>query len=434
MKIKRYVVREMQEAIKLIKEDLGPDALIVSSYKVSAKGFLGFFSPRLLEVTAALDEKPEIKLNMDVPPVPQDGETRNIVHEQIGPSKAQAGTLLAGEPAHNSSRVRTLYLATSEQGAGLAGKELLHAQQEGVTTGPPTESLFIEEAGNRRERETGGLFDTMVSNHLGADLFVDSVHRWRKTLLDMDVQENIVERLLENERHLPDTDYHDLHMNLYKQIANLLAPAYRTRESARVMTFIGPAGVGKTTTLAKLATRFSLNDHKKIALVTVNAYRIGAVEQLNAYGDFLGIPVDVVMTPTELAKVLESHSDKDYIFIDTVGRAARNVGKLLELKAYLDAVEEKQDIFLVLSSATKSQDLNKIACEFQVTGYSKLIFTKIDETETFGPIINLICTLGVPVAYLANGQVVPDDIIEAGPKKMAKLLLRGVDPDEIMAI
>ena len=434
MKIKRYVVREMQEAIKLIKQDLGPDALIVSSYKVLAKGFLGFFSPRLLEVTAALDDKPDIKLNIDVPPVQKDGETRDIVREQNGPSKAQAGTLLAGEPAHNPSRVRTLYLATNEQGAGLADKELLQAKQGGVITGPSAESLFIEEAGNRRDGETGGLFDTMVSNHLGADLFADSVHNWRKTLLDMDVQESIVERLLENERHLPDTDYHDLHRNLYKQIADLLAPAYRTRESARVMTFIGPAGVGKTTTLAKLATRFSLNDHKKIALVTVNAYRIGAVEQLNAYGDFLGIPVDVVMTPAELAKVLESHSDKDYIFIDTVGRSAHNAGKLLELKAYLDAVEENQDIFLVLSSATKSKDLNKIVCEFQVTGYSKLIFTKIDETETFGPIINLICTLGLPVTYLANGQVVPDDIVEAGPKKVAKLLLRGVDPDEIMAI
>lgn len=433
MKIKRYVVREMQEAIKLIKQDLGPDALIVSSYKVLAKGFLGFFSPRLLEVTAALDDKPDIQFNMDVPPVQQNGETRDIVREQSGPSKAQAGTLLAGEPAHNPSRVRTLYLATNEQGAGLADKELLQAQQGGVITGSSAESLFIEETGNRRDGETGGLFDAMVSNHLGADLFADSVHNWQKTLLDMDVQESIVERLLD-ERHLPETDYHDLHRNLYKQIADLLAPAYRTRKSARVMTFIGPAGVGKTTTLAKLATRFSLNDHKKIALVTVNAYRIGAVEQLNAYGDFLGIPVDVVMTPAELAKVLESHRDKDYIFIDTVGRSAHNAGKLLELKAYLDAVEENQDIFLVLSSATKSKDLHKIACAFQVTGYSKLIFTKIDETETFGPIINLICTLGLPVTYLANGQVVPDDIVEAGPKKVAKLLLRGVDPDEIMAI
>ena len=427
----------MQEAIRLIKQDLGPEALIVSSYKVMAKGLLGFFSPRLLEVTAALDDNPEIKFNINNPPAQLTGESGNAVEKLIGPSKVKTKALLTGKHTYRSYLDNDKLLVANEQKESSEGKGPLYVRQEGVTTGPSTESLFIENMVDRREREKRSIFDTMVGSYAGAGLPSDTVPRWRKTLRDMDVQENIVEYLvtiLENELNSPDTNYHDLHINLYKHIANLLMPAYRTKEYARVMTFIGPAGVGKTTTLAKLATRFSLNDHKKVALVTVNTYRIGAVEQLQAYGDFLGIPVEVVMTPAELTKVLERHSDKDYIFIDTVGRSAHNAGQLLELKGFLDAVEECQDIFLVLSLATKNRDLNAITSEFRKIGYSKLIFTKVDETETHGAILNLICSLGLPAAYLANGQGVPDDISEAGPKKIAKLLLSGVDPDEIMAI
>lgn len=434
MKIKRYVVREMQEAIRLIKQDLGPEALIVSSYKVSTKGFLGFFSPRLLEVTAVLDDHPEIKLNINAPQAPPTSSAGNA-EKQIDLPKVPARALPAGKPT--SRWDKSPYLAGGKQKKGLADEDLMYARQEEMRADQLTKNLLVKDTGNHRGEEKNYLFDAMVRKHVEQGLVGDAVSRWRKMLLDMDVQENIAERLLsflENEHHLPDTDDQGLYLNLFKQITNLLAPAYCSQKSARVLTFIGPAGVGKTTTLAKLATRFSLNDHKKIALVTVNTYRIGAVEQLRAYGDFLGIPVEVVMTPAELAQVLESHRDKDYIFIDTFGRSARNAGQILELIGFLEAVEEPQDIFLVMSLITKNRDLNRIACEFQKTNYSKLIFTKVDETETHGAILNLICTLGLPVAYLTHGQGIPDDISEAGPKKIAKLLLRGVDPDEVMVI
>jgi flagellar biosynthesis protein FlhF len=305
-----------------------------------------------------------------------------------------------------------------------------------VITRPKNERLPGEDTVKWYGEENGCLFDKLVSKHVKPAFIGDSTLNWRKMLLNMEIQEGIADYLLSfigNGQQLPDYNNQDLYANIFKQIAHLLEPAYRSSEHARVLTFIGPSGVGKTTALAKLATKFSLYDHKKVALVTIFTYRFGAVEQLQAYGDFLGIPVEVVMTPAELAKVLESHSDKDYIFIDTVGRSAQNAGQLLELKGFLDAVEEKQDIYLVLSLATKNRDLNKIASEFHKTGYSKLIFTKIDETETHGAILNLICDLGLPAAYLSSGQGIPDDISEADPRKIAKLLLRGVDPYEIMA-
>lgn len=428
MKIKRYIVREMQEAIRLIKQDLGPDAVIVSSYKVPAKGIAGLFSPRLLEVTAALDESPEIKLSVDCLPAQMAVGAGSVAERQIGPAGSPARALPSGRQADHS-RSRSLYLTGG-------GRKEGRAEELTATAGRPAERLSVEDMANRRGGEARCLFEVMVDKQVQAGLNGDSVLRWRKTLLDMDVQENIVEHLLSvlhfGQDPSGDRSQH-IYLNLFKQVVNLLEPAYRSIERARVLSFVGPPGVGKTTTLAKLATRFSLYDHKKIALVAVHTYRIGAVEQLQAYGDFLGIPVEVVMTPAELAKVLESHSDKDYIFIDTAGRSARSAGQVLELKGFLDVVEEPKDTFLVLSSATKNRDLTKTAYEFRKISYSKLIFTKLDETETHGSILNLVCALGAPVAYLADGQGVPDDISEAGPKKIAKLLFRGVDPDEVMA-
>lgn len=436
MKIKRYVVREMQEAIRLIKQDLGPEAVIVSSYKVPAKGFAGLFSPRLLEVTAALDETPEIKLSVGCPPAQMAVVDRNMAERQIGPARNAARALPVGKQADHS-RVRSLHLDGGWRKAGPTGLDSLSPKPEEEFTagGRPVRGAFAEDQESRGIEERC-LFEMMVTKQVEAGLNGDPILRWRKTLLDMDVQENIVERLLSAlySGQISSGDNHQhIYINLLKQIINLLEPAYCSKECARVLTFMGPSGVGKTTSLAKLATRFSLYDCKKVALVAVYSYRIGAVEQLKAYGDFLGIPVDVVMTPVELAKVLKNHSDKDYIFIDTAGRSARNAGQVLELKGFLDAVPEPQDIFLVLSSVTKNRELTKIAHEFRRIGYSKLIFTKLDETETHGSILNLVCDLGVPVAYLANGQGVPDDISEAGPKKIAKLLFRGVDTDEVMA-
>jgi flagellar biosynthesis protein FlhF len=427
----------MQEAIQLIKQDLGPEAVIVSSYKVLAKGLLGLFSPRLLEVTAALDDNPEIKLpeiklNVEVPPAQTATGTDNLVNKQTSWSKVQAEAPL--KPTNQFPDM--INRAGRKKNEGPAVQSLLYSQHIQTNAGPSDKSLVVEDTGNLPEGVTNSLFDAMVSNHVEESFDSDFDLSWRKKLLDMEIEEDIVEDLLAfvgNGHYLPESYKQDLLINLYKQIVQLLEPAYHSREYARVLTFIGPPGVGKTTTLAKLATRFSLNDGKKVAMVSVNIYRIGAVEQLKAFGDFLGVPVDMVMTPAELVKVLESHNDKDYILIDTVGRSAHNAGQILELKGFLDVVKEPREVFLVLSLTSKYRDLNRIARQFQKTGYNKLIFSKADETETYGAILNLICALGLPAAYLTYGQGIPDDISEAGPKTIAKLLLRGVDPDGIVA-
>lgn len=430
MKIKRYVVKEMQEAIRLIKQDLGPEAVIVSSYKVPSKGLVGLFTPRLLEVTAALDHAPEIELRVVSPPAQLAAGAAPAAERQLGPARGPVRALLAGG---DNARSSGLYLPGDPWEKGPAGPVPMF-QEERIAA----DRAALPDGGNdeQPEREARRLFEMMVKKEIEAGQPDDPALVWRNQLLDMDIQEKIVGQLISgisNEQYPPGQLGQYLFLNLISQVRRFLEPAYKSVSQARIKAFIGPPGAGKTTTLAKLAARASLYEHKKVALISVYTYRIGATDQLEAYGDFMGIPVEVVMTPAELARVIESHSDKDYIFIDTNGRSPRKAGQVLELKGFLNAVPEPRDIYLVMDSAVKNRDLVRSACEYQKAGYSELIFTKVDETETLGSILNLVAALGLPAAYLTNGQGVPDDIIEADPRKVAQLIFRGVDPDELLA-
>lgn len=432
MKIKRYVVKEMQEAIRLIRQDLGPEAVIVSSYKVPARGLAGLFAPRLLEVTAALDSSPEVELLVDCPPAQMAVGAGRTAERQIGPARGPVRALLAGGQGDCSGGALPGLTGNSRHGSP-SGAGLLSREKEETGAGPALPAAGKKE---RREEEVRCLFEMMVNREMEEGVGGEPASVWRQKLLDLDIQGKIVDRLLSEvgvEEPPADQAHQYFYLGLIRQVSRLLEPVYRTGNGARVLSFIGPPGVGKTTTLAKLAAKASLYQHKRVALVTVYTYRIGAMDQLQAYGDFLGIPVEVVMTPAELAGVLEKHTDKDYIFIDTNGRSPRKAGQILELKGFLDVVREPQEVFLVLDSAMKNRDLARNAGEFQKAGFTKLIFTKLDETETLGSILNLVNALGVPAAYLANGQGVPDDIIEACPRTIAKLLFRGVDPDEVVA-
>ena len=434
MKIKRYLVREMQEAIRLIKQDLGSDAVIVSSYKVSAKGLIGLFSPRLLEVTAVLDDNPEIQLSVGCPPAQMavtEGESRG---REIGPANEMAG-LLSANKQFKRTRPRNVYINANSNDDQSTTRHLPHELKKKLTTDKAANWSVIEDM-DEPERDEKDIFDTSTKDKIAVGSNGDPGPNWRKTLLNMDIGEDIVEHLLSTAECIQDQSVSKAqfaYFSLLKQITNLLEPVYQLKDHPRILTFMGPPGGGKTTTLIKLATRFKVFENKKIALVGVSNYRIGGDDQLHAYGKFLDVSVDVVMTPAELVKALDDHADKDLILIDTYGRSPWNTGKVLELKSFLNMLDEPHEDYLVLNASSKNRDLIKTASEFNRVGFTKLVFTRIDETETHGSILNLVYNTGVPVAYLAGGQKIPDDISEASPKIIAKLLFKGVDPDEIMA-
>ena len=201
-------------------------------------------------------------------------------------------------------------------------------------------------------------------------------------------------------------------------------------DKAKVIFFIGPTGVGKTTTIAKLASEFKLNKGLKVALITADTYRIAAVEQLNTYAGILDVPVSVIFTPEELVEALNKYSDYDLILIDTAGRSHRNTEQVGELEQLLEVTEKAQldlniEKYLVMSATTKYKDLLNITDAYKDIKDFRLLFTKLDETNAYGNILNIRIHTGEPLSYITSGQAVPEDISVVDVQDLAKRLIIG---------
>lgn len=190
----------------------------------------------------------------------------------------------------------------------------------------------------------------------------------------------------------------------------------------KIVALIGTTGVGKTTTLAKIAARFVLEKGVSAAMITADTYRISAVEQLKTYSDIIGLPLEIVYSPAELKTAIRKFRDKQLILIDTAGRSQNNEFQMSELIEFLK-VEPSIEKHLVLSSTTKSRDLEMILDKFAPCNPDRLIFTKLDETNSRGLILNLLLKRSLPISYLTNGQSVPDDIVPADAEQLSKILL-----------
>jgi len=342
MKIKKVVARDMQVALHMLRKELGPDAVIVSSRSVREPGLLGFFKPRKVEVTAAAERGVERE------PL----QTQDQLREEISEIRALIGNL-----------------ALDTKGAGK------------VNVNPKWSERF-------RTADLSPEISSLLSDQLGA-------------LGDKkDEEKRVVERLSK---------------------CFTVAPKPKAK-GRRVLAFVGPTGVGKTTTIAKLAARRALQENKKVALITIDTFRIGAVEQLKIYGDIMNVPVEVVTTPAELREMLHVHKNKDTIFIDTTGRSAKKLVQVAELRAFLDGIPDLEK-YLVVSATTKSRDLLSIYKAFCGIDLTAAVFTKFDETESLGGLVDLCYRTSIPVAYITNGQNVPEDLQVADPVELARMIL-----------
>ena len=212
---------------------------------------------------------------------------------------------------------------------------------------------------------------------------------------------------------------------VYKRIVKRLADFETIREEGpRSIFFIGPTGVGKTTTIAKVASYYTLNRGKKVALLTSDTYRIAAVEQLRTYANILNIPIRVVYSGDEMAQAIEDLKDMDLILIDTAGRSHKNQERRQDLTELLESVDEKE-VFLVLSVSTKYKNLIQITETYKDLTDYKIIFTKLDETSSYGNILNIKEDTGAKLSYVTFGQNVPDDISDINPHEIARQVLGG---------
>ena len=195
----------------------------------------------------------------------------------------------------------------------------------------------------------------------------------------------------------------------------------------KVLVFVGPTGVGKTTTIAKIASKYKVDYDKKVTFITSDTYRIAATEQLQVYANILDAPMTIVYSKDEINSAIEKYADYDMVFVDTAGFSHKNTPQREDMKKLLDGIDGKyqKEVYLVLSATTKYKDLLEIVDIYrEITDY-KFIFTKLDETTTYGNLLNIKLYAGAELSYMTIGQNVPDDIAIFDTQKIVKQLLGG---------
>jgi flagellar biosynthesis protein FlhF len=368
MKVRKYLAADMKEGMIRIKKDLGSDAIILHSRKVRRKGLRGFFMPRQVEIIAAIDPKKD-------------------------------------EPSINSVMIKKAMEKDKEM--SLIARELKELR------GVVSELASFSAAENVPDQAAGLVTKKKSANY------------WRTYLEHHDLDPNLLEEIFceaEIETSVPGRMSHARMAEILQEKASRKVSCI-SGCNCKTQVFIGPTGVGKTTTLAKLAARYSLDQNEKVGLITIDHYRIGAIDQLRTYAEILDLPLEVVMTPSDLFKVMVRLESCDRILVDTAGRSTGSDEQLDDLAPYIDMLLPA-DIHLVISATTRRQDVRFIAERFKRLKYNRLIVTKLDETNAYGNVLNSAYYTKMPLVYLTDGQRVPEDIKAACDVDLAGILWR----------
>lgn len=255
----------------------------------------------------------------------------------------------------------------------------------------------------------------------------DKLQIYREKMINNGVDYKVATSILEKINRQVDVSKKDdniLKKIIYYNLLQFLGPVepINIGHNPQVIFFVGPTGVGKTTTLAKIAAKLVIESDKKIGLITADTYRIAAVEQLKTYSDILKLPLKIIYDANEIHGKLTTYKDMDIVLVDTAGRNHKDKDQIFETNKLINSIMHK-DVFLVLSATTDSITSKNIIEQYSFLKEYKIIFTKIDETENYGNILNTKFYTNSPLSYFTTGQNVPDDIEIANTEKIAKLLL-----------
>jgi flagellar biosynthesis protein FlhF len=378
MEVKTYRASSMQEALLLVRRDLGPSAAVLHTRDVPLSRLLAWLpGVRRIEVTASADVVVPSRLPPRAAPPPAPSPAR-----QPSPMGRDAKSLVRDEVRGQLNE--------------------LHAMVEDLC---------------RRTRASG-------HQDLPAALF-----GLYTDLIDADVSEELARELVERVRdeisgvELDDAVLVKAHIcRMIEEEIKVRGPISLTPGRCRLVALVGPTGVGKTTTIAKLAANYHLREKRKVGLITVDTYRIAAVEQLRTYADIIDLPMKVVSTAREMRDAVRALADLDLVFLDTAGRSPKDEVKIRELKALL-AEAQADEVHLVLSSVASATALTSTAQRFAAAGTTALVLTKLDEATGLGNLLPLLRTSKLPLSYLTNGQNVPDDIEPADSRRLARVVL-----------
>ena len=411
MNLKTYHGRSMTDALAKVKKDLGRDAVILHTRTFKRGGVLGVGAKSSVEITATIDEKVLA--------------FRNAATESSNPRLAgtQRGALSA---TPNTSPKR-------QRGPSAPHPTITNEQPP---TQPAPDPALRREVVEIHEMVRGLLRRAEVAEHpnLPPDLI-----EYYTSLVASDVAGELAADLLkcvaEKLQQLPETSC-DISPDrvaplLQDALIEMLPPAAPLTLTAvgrpTVVAMVGPTGVGKTTTIAKLAANMKLREKKKVGLLTIDSYRIGAVEQIRTYANILKVPLISVMTPGEIKPALARMADLDLILIDTAGRSQKDELRIAELSQFLQEAAPDQ-VHLVLSTTSCEKTNRQAIDKFAELGARQIIFTKIDEAVGFGVILNVLKTVNMKLSYLTTGQSVPDDIEIGSATRVARLILDSITP------
>ena len=542
MQIKTFQASDMAEALRLVKAEFGPDAMILTSKKMRRKGFLGLFAKHYFEVTALLDNRPranfseqeqakepanepntmeEFQKSMLAPlarelkelrsrvellsvtdeksepqpalrklpdsDAPLTAESRDGIEDlkrfllrsmEVDKGVAQGGAVSNGKPLKEPvatpelrsdiDELKKILLNSmgiwkdglskvtevvgpalvAELNCGSAEKRFPTFQVSGGSdpgnVGPQTQlnlpagvTIHSKPRGSEAsdlkqvlQRFTATEVQPDAESSILTPTVSDAERNHLKILGDLlrtnGVGDEEIEALLTSPAmaSLRGESLDQLRERLQEAITASVLCSKQVKlknDSPRILALVGPTGVGKTSTIAKLAV-LAVKQRLRVAIITIDTYHIGAVDQLKAYAAIMGLPLSVAETPGELVAAINANSDKQLIFIDTAGCNPRDQKGLLEIKSFLE-VHPVIETHLCLSATTRDRELTQIFNRFSILPVSRLLFTKLDESESFGCIINTHLKHKVPLSYFATGQKVPDDLQVASSKKIADLVL-----------
>ena len=371
MKIRRYMANNMQEALLKVKMDLGNDAVILNTRKVKRPGFLSVFRAPLIEILASLEE--------------EENENKNI---------------------QDLSTPRVDELESKVKGMELMLEKIYKQMSENAVQN--TSNIVTTEKDTGYSRIYKVFIDNMRQNDVEEDIITEILDSLKRQGIDNNSSVNEAFSVFQKE--------------LIKRLGASEEITVENQKKPKVIIFLGPTGVGKTTTLAKIAANFIIKEKKKVGLITADTYRIAAVEQLKTYSEIMGTNITVIYSPKEMKDAIKKHEEDDLVLIDTPGKSHKNKKHFDEIKEIVKNAEP-DEAYLLISATTKMKDCKDIIKAYSFLENYKLIFTKLDETSSLGVVLNVKEITGKSLSYLTTGQSVPDDIEIADIENLSKKLL-----------
>lgn len=428
MKIKTFQALTMTEALRTIREELGADAVILSTKSVKQQGkMFGLFGRTVVEVTAAIDFDP------------RHSDTQGHTSEE----RPSGGSR---QPPFQETLRSSMQQASARTDRVSVSREALSRPRTQTATTSP-EPLPAETAGHTRDhaapewtqlaQEVRGLRDLIETTmqprraprRVSLKRLPPSVANFYHDLVQTGIEGSTAEYVLADAASMLQAGDDESDVALRRAVHRALArsitvsgPLLSGNDQKKTVIFVGPTGVGKTTTIAKLAAHYTLKEQRSVSLITLDTYRVAAVEQLRMYAKVIGVTMDVALTKREALDFIRRRSKSELILIDTAGRSPMDEAGLRDLRD-LVSLDHPLETHLVLSATTRESDLVGGVKGYAGIPINRLLFTKLDETRGYGGLFGLLRTSGLPLSYLSTGQNVPEDLEMAGRERVADLVL-----------